>query len=127
MQKGELEQRIRRCRDNLDQLLAMTPDPADACSVCGTTEDMHLVPITVTVAPGEEGYAQITMLLCDQHLSIKMLQLLNLGFMDHNHGGIDYLEDLNCPGRINMNDCPTPTNGPVLLTPDGPRGDDLLR
>jgi hypothetical protein len=85
----------------------------DRCSVCGMTESESgwgmFVDVRVVVAEGEEGFADITQLLCDEHLETVTKALMNLGFKDHRHGGVNYLEDSTCPGENEMDACPTPT------------------
>lgn len=80
------------------------------CSQCGVSEDdapdNYLVDITVIIANGEEGFADITQYLCDDCAPAIVLMLQNLKFMDHRHGGINYLEDPDC---MAVDQCKTPS------------------
>lgn len=71
------------------------------CSRCkGDGEDtlsQSFVDFTVTCAAGEEGYASIRQWICDDCLPAMQDALIALGFKDHHHGGINYLEDVECP------------------------------
>jgi hypothetical protein len=79
------------------------------CSRCGKprSEDAHgiLTDVQVVTADGEEGFADVTQLLCNEDLEEVLGGLRALGFKDHRHGGINYLEDDDCPG---WGKCPTP-------------------
>lgn len=94
------------------RLLAIPDEPERVCSVCGvpesSTEFDHLTDIRVIAAAGEEGFADITQLLCDEHLTLIAYALVRLGFKDHRHGGANFLEDPDCPGASRFDDCPTP-------------------
>lgn len=98
-------------------------EPVRRCSRCGNSEDDQtgsLTDVRVTIANGEEGYAEIVQLVCDECLDDVSDGLRALGFSDHRHGGINFLEDGSCPGVRDMNACPTPSEyGPQLVTPDG--------
>jgi hypothetical protein len=102
--------------------------PERSCSVCGVSEDDtawgSLVDVRVVIADGEEGFADITQLLCDKHLEHMQIGLSDLGFKDHRHGSINYLEDESCSGAHGrMDNCPTPTEyGRVLVQVEGPVG-----
>jgi hypothetical protein len=89
-------------------------DPVLACAVCHRTQDevdfALLTDITVVVADGEEGYSNVTLLLCVDDLEPIARGLQALGFIDHRHGSTSTLEDIDCPGYQQMNDCPTPTH-----------------
>lgn len=94
--------------------LAIPDEPERRCSVCGMVESAtdfeSLVDVRVVVANGEEGFADITQLLCDDHLPGILDGLVALGFVDHRHGGINFLEDPSCPGyRGGREACPTPS------------------
>lgn len=83
--------------------------PPLRCSRCGVTEDDEpdgfLSDVRVMTADGEEGQADVTMLLCGRDLEEVLPVLRGLGFKDHRHGGINFLEDTECPG---WEKCPTP-------------------
>lgn len=70
------------------------------CSVCGISEDDEpnnlLTDCTIVIADGEEGFASITQFWCGDCLELKITELTNIGFKDHRHGGINYLEDPDC-------------------------------
>jgi hypothetical protein len=76
------------------------PDPM-ICSRCKSdgvnTLSQSFVDFTVTCAQGEEGYASIRQWICDDCLPAMQDALIALGFKDHHHGGINFLEDENCP------------------------------
>lgn len=102
-------------------------EPENQCSICGINESetgwSRLIDIRVSVSLGEEGAADITMLLCDEHFSTIQASLLYLGFADHRHGGINFLEATWCPGA-DGGVCPTPHddededhNGSILIKP----------
>lgn len=73
------------------------------CSSCGTLQSDEtfnsLTDITVTTAAGEEGYAVVRQLLCTDCLEPMVTCLKGLGFKDHRHGGINFLEDDECPHK----------------------------
>lgn len=86
------------------------------CSHCGThegdTPNCSLVEVSVITAEGEEGFAYVTQLLCDEENCLPRVlgALHDLGFVNHHHGSIDFLEDPKCcNGRNTYEDCPTPT------------------
>lgn len=95
---------------------AETPEPAPLrCFFCACTEEDNrrngwgpLTDIRVIVAEGEEGYGNILRLVCNDHLITTTVGLAELGFADHRHGGINFLEDPKCPGAARYGDCPTP-------------------
>jgi hypothetical protein len=101
--------------DAADELMAesVVEPLEDRCSVCDLTGSQTgwgiLVSVRVVVAEGEEGFADITQLLCDDHFETVQEDLIRLGFQDHRHGGINYLEDETCPGSVHMDECSTPT------------------
>ena len=88
------------------------------CSRCGKNEEdtewQKLFEIHVEVEPGEEGFAHVIQLLCDTCGPDMVGALRSLGFIDHHHGGINYLESEcvadaynNCPiNPKNVNDYP---------------------
>lgn len=92
-------------------------EPPHFCSLCGIFEQEALygvlVDARVIVADGEEGFADITLLLCDDCSVGVFKGLQNLGFKDHRHGGANSLEDQNCPGADRMRACPTPTDSGI--------------
>lgn len=97
---------------------ADNPPPEPVCSICGDPDGGILTDVRVIIADGEEGYADITQLLCEEHLILMQDELPKLGFRDHRHGGINFLEDPNCPGTTgSMHDCPTPTGYGGITVP----------
>jgi hypothetical protein len=104
----------------LEQLLAVigrafAVPPDHECHFCGMTdtenEDNGFGPLTdvrVIIANGEEGFADITRWVCNDHLISVTEDLRRSGFSEHRHGGINFLEDMDCPGSRNMDDCPSP-------------------
>lgn len=106
-------------------------EPEDQCSICGVNESettgwTGLIDVRVAMAWGEEGAADITMLLCSDHFPHIRASLLILGFGDHRHGGINFLEATWCPGA-NGGVCPTPqededgdNNGSIMVKPRPP-------
>lgn len=72
------------------------------CSQCGISEDddydNYLVDFTLTVADGEEGFAQVTQFICGNCHDKMAEALIALGFKDHRHGGINFLEAKDCGG-----------------------------
>lgn len=94
------------------------------CSKCGITESESawgtLIAIRVTTHEGEEGSADVTQLLCDECVVPVLDALHELGFIDHRHGGANFLEDEECRGYKSMHNCPTPTQwGPVTVPSGG--------
>lgn len=89
-----------------------TEPPEPVCSRCSKpeSEDVHgiLTPVQVVTAEGEEGYADVTQLLCNDDLEEVLAGLMALGFKDHRHGGINYLEDDECKATYGSAGCPTP-------------------
>jgi hypothetical protein len=105
------EQHIALLEDQLRRLRSQ-PEPILACAVCHLTQnemDELLTDVTVVVADGQEGYSNVTLLLCDHDFESIADDLVKLGFIDHRHGGTSTLEDPSCPGYLDMNACPTPT------------------
>lgn len=93
----------------------VTPPPPpripNKCVTCGMSEDDdYLIAIRVLTNPGEEGHADETRYFCDEHLIAALAILAALGFKNHRHGGINFLEDQECPGRDRSADCPSPTD-----------------
>lgn len=90
--------------------LAAKMFPDTNCSKCGKTEEENswgrMIDIRVITSEGEEGFADITMYLCDECFTPIQEGLMALGFKDHRHGSTDFLEDMECPG---WGKCPTPT------------------
>lgn len=92
-----------------------SPPPENVCHWCGKTDSENeddgygpCVDITVTMANGEEGYAQVVRHACDEHLQSTAERLIELGFGLHAHGGACFLEPKDCPGARLMADCPAP-------------------
>lgn len=97
------------------------PDPPMVCSKCGTPEEDtphgRLFDVQVITCEGEEGYGNVTMMLCDEQECGPTIieELIKLGFVDHKHGGTDLLQDENCIGaqyneQHYLKPCPTPTD-----------------
>lgn len=102
------------------------PEPVlRVCSICGISEgepDYDILgDVRVITMEGEEGYSDVTMLLCEEndHLGQITTMLKALGFMDHNHGGTSLLQDENCiraqydPDTHLLLPCPTPADRPL--------------
>lgn len=95
-------------------------DEDHICSVpgCGVTqEDLgYLIYITVLTNPGNEGYAEVTQALCQQHYEKAADVLMELGFKSHNHHGTNLLDaEAECGG---YGKCPHPAEyGPELVQP----------
>lgn len=95
----------------------VTEPPAEPeenrCSVCGIPESEaeyeRLIDARVITADGEEGFADVVQLLCEDHAQAMFVGLMALGFKDHRHGGANFLEDRECPGARSMDACPTPS------------------
>lgn len=106
------ERRVAELQRQIDAIQSYE-EPIDHCAVCHRTLDEvefeMLTDVTVIVADGEEGYSNVTLLLCYEHLDPVAEALCKLGFIDHRHGSTSTLEDQNCPGHKRMEDCPTPT------------------
>lgn len=83
------------------------------CSRCGISEqdepNNYLTDCTVIIADDEEGFAYITQYFCGVCLCKLQLELTRIGFKDHRHGGINYLEDLECIGASHSEFCPMPS------------------
>ncbi len=128
---AERDRALMAALDGIETTLHPPPLPARLCSVCGLSEDDndwgHLIDVTVLVADGEEGYAWIKQLLCSSHFPAIQQTLTEAGFVDHRHGGTNFLEDPRCPGATgSMENCPTPWrededvdsyNRPLLVRP----------
>jgi len=102
---ARLEQKIEAIRSLIEPVLM--------CVMChdeAPDEDEFLTDATVVVADGEEGYSNVTLLLCSDHLDLVAEGLGKLGFIDHRHGATSTLEDRNCPGFSHLDQCPTPTH-----------------
>lgn len=83
------------------------PEPAlPHCSYCDRTN--QLTDVRVIIAESEEGWADERRLVCENHIDSMTAGLRRLGFRSHRHGGINYLEDDDCPGCDNKAACPTP-------------------
>lgn len=105
------------------------PPPKRHCSLCGIDEEDTdygmLVDFTVVCANGEEGYSNITQLVCDDNgcLSVMQKALMTIGFRNHEHGGTCFLQDESCPGG--WQNCPTPTEyGNVIVDHNWPEYND---
>ena len=110
--RRERKERIRRLESEILSL-KREPEPERVCSHCGVNESLteygNLTEVRVIMAQGEEGFADIIQLLCEDGLEAIQMELLKLGFKDHRHGGVDFLEDVDCPGFEDMDKCKTPT------------------
>jgi hypothetical protein len=101
------------------------PIPDNLCSWCGKSDSENeedgfgrLVPVSVSMADGQEGQACITQWLCNDHLIFLSEEFQRLRFVDHNHGGANFLEDVNCPGFENLEECPSPSGyGEFVVSP----------
>lgn len=95
----------------------MRQDEERYCSKCGINEEddewQRLHDIRVVVADGEEGYANIIMLLCEECAHYMYGALISLGFYDHRHGGINFLESPYC----DYENCPTPSDYGEFVAP----------
>lgn len=111
----EVANRWRALYDDLR--LKDQPPPERRCSRCGATEDdtdemewPGLIDVRVVTAEGEEGYGDVTQLLCANCFPTVQGALHELGFKHHHHGGANFLEDEGCPGAGHMigGVCPFP-------------------
>ena len=85
------------------------------CSICGEDQGYTLSYVTVLMNPGEEGYAEVTMALCDDHSYEVAVRLQALGFQSHNHHGTNPLASDECEYP-----CPLEAEyGPELIQPAG--------
>lgn len=97
------------------------PDPPELrCSQCGRIDEetyelewSGLIDIRVMTAEGEEGYDDLTQLLCAECWGPVLAAIQGAGFRHHRHGGIRFLEDVDCPGGGNVvgGVCPNPREG----------------
>lgn len=75
-----------------------------------------LTDFTVTILPGEEGYSEVTQILCQEHNIEVTKVLIVLGFGSHNHHGTCTLDAQEQCGGYGK--CPTPADyGPELVVP----------
>lgn len=95
---------------------SLAPEPV--CSRCGKTDDdtmdlewPGLIDVRVITAEGEEGYDDVTQLLCADCFPGVMDAIQGAGFKHHSHGGIRYLDDQRCPGAGHVigGECPSPS------------------
>ncbi len=98
--------------------------PPPVCSKCGKPEAEsqwgRLFDVRVQTTWQEEGHADVLQLLCDVCWEPVVAELHRLGFVDHRHGGINFLEDEECPGYANMDACPRPSEyGEYIVQPWG--------
>lgn len=97
-------------------------DENEVCSWpgCGAhhfDDGAPLMDFTVTCSPGEEGYSEVTQLLCMAHTEMMVKELLRLGFGSHNHHGTCTLSAEDTCGGYNK--CPHPaTYGAELVRPE---------
>lgn len=89
--------------------------PPNVCHWCDKTDDDNyddgygpLVDIRVIIADREEGNADVLRWSCQEHMEKASQALCAIGFADHRHGGINFLEPQDCPGYTNYGSCPTP-------------------
>lgn len=99
----------------LESLCAEPPIPDNLCFRCGKSDTENeedgfgpLVDVSVMVANGAEGFAHVLRYVCNQHLIAVTDAFRGLGFVSHRHGGINFLEPLDCPGRGDPRACPSP-------------------
>lgn len=90
------------------------------CSQCGVKEeesvDGFLFHFQVITQPGEEGYSDVTQLLCGDCLEPIRVGLIALGFKAHHHGSTDFLADPFCTGDQGISPCPSPHGyGPIVV------------
>lgn len=92
------------------------PEPL-RCSKCNNIdEDDYLCEVTAVTQPGEEGYSEVTLLLCQSCLIPVLDGLRALGFVNHHHGSTDFLsDDDNC----SYDSCVTPTGHKVIVPGGG--------
>lgn len=96
-------------------------DESQVCSVpgCGRHHWDDGAPLTdfrVIVLPGEEGYSDVSQLLCMQHSDEIRRKLIDLGFGSHNHHGTCTLDAEDTCGGYGK--CQTPAEyGPELVRP----------
>lgn len=91
------------------------PPPPISCVRCGREIDRTLdyyTDVRVEIARNEEGYANVLRYVCSDGESPCLEEMQNalqdLGFVLHYHGGINFLEPMECPGRVDRSLCPTP-------------------
>jgi hypothetical protein len=110
--------KARRCSvcGAVDQDAAYNPEWYDTKGIDLEAEDLEvaewLTEITVETNPNEEGFDQVTRLYCEQHDGDTIKALTDLGFKSHHHGGTALLEDRECAGYRNMDDCPFGRSSP---------------
>ena len=100
-------------------------DEDHVCSLpgCGAkawdVDGCPLTYVTVVTQVGEEGYGEVTQVLCNYHLRMVLDGLMLLGFVSHNHHGTQMLDDYvvcgNCGNRCNHHT----EYGPELVQPHG--------
>lgn len=112
--------------DETQELLCSHP----GCTVRNWDQGFPLIDITVLCSPGEEGYAEVTQLFCDEHYEEMAAALAALGFVSHNHHGTNLLDgdadwvDHRCGG---YGKCPHEVEyGPELVVADPPDKPDRL-
>lgn len=114
---GDAKDAWRTCENMIRALLReLLPKPAvRTCSWCDITDEQNfqdgygnLTDVRVITAASEEGFADIERFMCNGHLITVTALLRGMGFKDHRHGGINFLEDDHCPGFDHMEACPTP-------------------
>lgn len=86
-----------------------TENKGSYCDSCGIDiedeYDNYLTDFMVRCANGEERFAEVTNFYCGDCLLKIMTLMVDIGFADHHHGGINFLEDTECPGYHNL-ECP---------------------
>lgn len=90
------------------------------CGLHHWDDGAPLTPFTVTVLPGEEGYSEVTQILCQEHNIEVAEALIALGFGSHNHHGTCTL-DANAFGTAcgGYGKCPHPAEyGPEIVLPE---------
>lgn len=84
----------------------LTDDKGSYCDSCGIDiedeDDNYLTDFKVRCADGEEGFAEVTNFYCGHCLMEVITLMTSIGFVDHHHGGINFLEDAECPGYNNL-------------------------
>lgn len=94
------------------------PLPPLNCSGCeGSEEEVGwMIEVRVITQPGEEGYSEVVMYLCEDCDTQVIDGLKALGFVNHTHGGTAFLQDDTCPGGYaNCTDPVANEYGPYVI------------
>jgi hypothetical protein len=71
------------------------PQPVNHCAVCGISKDEDsepLIPVDISINPGEEGASYVTRWYCDEDLETLAYQLIRYGLGSHHHGSTTLVE-----------------------------------